>query len=231
MQQPIILVVEDEIAIRDLLRLTLEQADFVVAEAENTDQANQKIAQKIPDLILLDWMLPKRSGIDYMKALKQKAETRDIPVIMLTARAEEDNKIQGFDAGADDYVTKPFSPRELVLRIKSILRRGLLASPDGIIKVAELYLNMNTQQVTIDSQLIKLTPLEYQILLFFMKHPNKVYSRNQLLDNIWRDSGQVLDRTIDVQIRRLRNRLKPYQYDKYIRTVRGGGYQWVVNDA
>ncbi len=228
MKKTIILIVEDEIAIRDMLRFALEPADFIVHEAENTEQANRYIKQQIPDLILLDWMLPNQSGIDYMRQLKQKSDTQNIPVIVLTARAEEDNKLQGFAAGADDYITKPFSPRELIARIKSVLRRGLLASPDGSIKLAELQLNTYTHEVTVNNQALILTPLEYKLLLFFMKHPNKVYSRNQLLDYIWGNGNDILDRSIDVQIRRLRNRLKPYGYDKTIQTVRGGGYQWMV---
>lgn len=229
MKKPVILIVEDEVAIRDMLRFALESADFVVIEAENTEHANHQLIQQIPDLILLDWMLPNQSGIEYLKQLKQKTATQDIPIIVLTARAEEDNKLQGFDAGADDYITKPFSPRELIARIKSILRRGLLASPDGIIKFADLKLNINTHQVTANGQELILTPLEYKLLLFFMKHPSKVYSRNQLLDHIWGGTNDILDRSIDVQIRRLRNRLKPYGYDKYIQTVRGGGYQWTAD--
>lgn len=229
MKKLAILIVEDEAAIRDMLRLALEAQDFIVYEAEDAKQANRKLTQQMPDLILLDWMLPGQSGLDYLKQLKQKPETQDIPIIVLTARAEEDNKLHGFAVGADDYVTKPFSPRELIARIKSVLRRGLLATPDGIIKVDNLELNIHTHQITVSGQKLELSPLEYKLLLFFMKHPNKVYSRNQLLDHIWGGIHDMLDRSIDVQIRRLRNRLKPHAYDKYIQTVRGGGYRWAVD--
>lgn len=231
MKKYAILIVEDEIAIRDMLRFALESSGFSVFEAEDTKQANRQLLQEMPDLILLDWMLPNQSGIEYMKQLKQKTETQDIPIIILTARAEEDNKLQGFDAGADDYVTKPFSPRELIARIKTILRRGVLQSPNGVLRLDNLSLDVNTQKVKINEQELKLTPLEYKLLLFFMRHPNKVYSRNQLLDHIWGMTNDILDRTIDVQIRRLRKQLKPYGYDKYIKTVRSGGYQWVVEKS
>lgn len=222
-----ILIVEDETAIRDLIKFALEPAGFELLEAENSKIAEQHLSQNNPALILLDWMLPGMSGIDFIKQLKQNVKTRDIPIIMLTAKAEESNKIKGLETGADDYITKPFSPRELIARIKTVLRRGLLATPEGIIQIQDLCLNTLTRQLTIKDKLLKLPPIEYRLLHFFITHQNRVYSREQLLDHIWGNEIYIDERTVDVQIRRLRRRLKPYNYDQYIQTARGAGYQFV----
>lgn len=224
-----ILIIEDEAAIRQLLRFSLEPAGFSVTEAENTDLAFQAVKKNKPDLILVDWMLPGLSGVEFIKQLKAKESTRHIPVILLTARAEENNKLQGFDAGADDYVTKPFSPAELIARIKTILRRGILVSPEGLIQLGKIKLNTESHEVSVNNSILSLSPIEYRLLLFFIKHPNKVFTRNQLLDNIWENNADITDRSVDVHIRRLRNRLKPFGVEDYIQTVRGAGYQMVGN--
>ena len=221
-----ILIIEDEAPIRQLLRFALEPAGFSVTEAENTELARQEINKRPPDLILVDWMLPGENGIEFIKYLKAQPQTHSIPIILLTARAEETNKLQGFDIGADDYVTKPFSPRELIARIKSILRRGVLVSPQGIIQFKQLQINSQAHEVRINDELLSLSPFEYQLLLFFIKNPNKVFSREQLLNRFSENNQDTSDRSIDAHIRRLRSRLKPYGYDQYIQTVRSAGYQW-----
>lgn len=221
-----ILIVEDETAIRDMVRFALAPAGFEVIEARNVTEAETHIANQIPHLILLDWMLPGTSGIDFAKQLKQNHTTKEIPIIMLTAKAEESNKIKGLETGADDYITKPFSPRELIARIKTVLRRGPLVNVEGIIEVNKLHVNVNSHQVTINDELIDLTPNEYKLLHFFVTHQDRVYSRAQLLDQIWGGESDIDERTVDVQIRRLRSRLKPYDYDLCIKTVRGTGYQF-----
>ncbi len=231
MKNPTLLIVEDEAPIRDMLKFALEPAGFKVFEAENAAVAKQRIATHRPDLILLDWMLPGLSGIDFIGQLKQQTLTQDIPIILLTACAEENNKVRGLEVGADDYITKPFSPRELIARIKSVLRRGTLMSPEGILKKQDLWLDANNHRVTIKQQPLTLTPLEYRLLHFFMKHPAKVYSRSQLLDLVWKGESDVNERTIDVQVRRLRDRLKPYGYADCIQTVRGAGYCWTGDDV
>lgn len=224
-----ILIIEDEAAIRQLLHFSLEPAGFSITEAENTDLGFQAIKKNKPDLILVDWMLPGLSGVEFIKQLKAKEATRHIPIILLTARAEENNKLQGFDAGADDYVTKPFSPAELIARIKTILRRGILVSPEGLIQLGKIKLNTEAHEVSINNTILNLSPIEYRLLLFFIKHPNKVFTRNQLLDNVWENNPDITDRSVDVHIRRLRNRLKPFGVEDYIQTVRGAGYQMVGN--
>jgi two-component system, OmpR family, phosphate regulon response regulator PhoB len=226
MKKPLLLIIEDESAIRDMLRFALS-AEFELLEAENASVAERQIAKRIPALILLDWMLPGMSGIDFAKQLKKKTQTRDIPVIMLTAKAEEENKIKGLEIGADDYVVKPFSPRELIARIKTVLRRGPLITTDGIIQVNDLLLNVNTHQLSIHNLPIELAPVEYKLLHFFMTHADRVYSRDQLLDHVWGGENYIDERTVDVQIRRLRKQLKPHGYDAYIKTVHGVGYQFM----
>lgn len=222
-----ILIIEDEITIRDMLRFALEPAGFDIMEAGSSKEAELQIAKSIPHLILLDWMLPGLSGVDIASKLKSNQTTQNIPIIMLTAKAEESNKIKGLETGADDYITKPFSPRELIARVKTVLRRGPLISPDDLIVVKELQLNVKSQQLTINNEIISLTPIEYRLLYFFITHANRVYSREQLLDHIWGGEKYIDERTVDVQIRRLRNRLKPFGYHVYIKTMRGSGYQFM----
>lgn len=229
MKSTSILIIEDETSIRDMIQFALAPDGFTILEAGDVSTAKQKIAQQLPDLILLDWMLPGISGIDFAKQLKRDPITKTIPIIILTARAEEDNKVKGFEIGADDYITKPFSPRELSMRIKAVLRRGPLVSPEDIIQIKNLYLNISTHQLKINDEFITLTPIEYKLLYFFVTHQERVYSREQLLDYVWGKANYIDERTVDVQIRRLRNRLKPYGYDGYIKTMRGSGYQFIRN--
>lgn len=224
MKKITVLMVEDEAAIRDMLRFSLPATEFTLLDAENATVAMQWLADYIPDLILLDWMLPGKSGIDFIKWIKQQKLWKDIPIILLTAKAEEDNKIQGLMAGADDYITKPFSINELIARIKTIMRRGPLVSPTNQILMGNLALNIAKHQANIDGEVLKLTPIEYKMLYFFMTHPNITYSRDQLISHIWGGNIYIDDRTIDVQIRRLRDKLKPYGHQTRIKTVRGAGY-------
>lgn len=210
-----------------MVRFSFKATDFILMEAANTNEAELQIAKHIPDLILLDWMLPGMSGIDFAKKLKNKQQTKEIPIIMLTAKAEDENKIKGLETGADDYITKPFSPRELIARIKAVLRRGPLMTPEGIIHIEDLCLNTNTHQVSINQKIIELAPIEYKLLYFFATHQERIYSREQLLDQIWGGENDISERTVDVQIRRLRKQLKQYGYHDYIKTVHGAGYQFI----
>ncbi|MFN3918686.1 MAG: phosphate regulon transcriptional regulator PhoB [Methylohalobius sp.] len=220
-----ILVVEDEAAIRDMLQLVLEQAGFKVRPAMNVQAALQEIEQHLPDLILLDWMLPGISGVDWAKRLRRDAAYSDIPIILLTARSEEEDKVLGLDSGADDYITKPFSPRELIARINAVLRRFGKGEKPGLIKVGSILLNPEEHKVEIDGKPIGLSPTEYRLLEFFLIHPDKVYSRGQLLDRVWGRDAYIEERTVDVHIRRLRKILAEYGCDTMIETVRGFGYR------
>ncbi len=224
MKKITLLIIEDEEAIRDLLRFSFPAAEFTLLDAETVGQGIHLLADKIPDLIILDWMLPDKSGIEFIKWIKQKENLKDIPIIMLTAKAEEAQKIQGLMVGADDYVTKPFSIAELTARIKTVLRRGLLTSPENEVIIGNIVLNTVKHQVRVDNELIKLSPLEYKLLHFFLTHPNKIYSRNQLIDYIWGRNIYVDDRTVDAQVKRLRSKLKPFHYHDLIQTVRSAGY-------
>jgi two-component system, OmpR family, phosphate regulon response regulator PhoB len=221
-----ILIVEDERAIRDMLQLVFYSSPFQIMQAENVQVARQQMALQTPDLILLDWMLPDISGIDFIKQIREKTKTRDIPIILLTARAEEANKVKGLQVGADDYITKPFSPRELLARVHSVIRRGPLQSPEGLIEFKTLQLDSHQCQVKVAEQTVKLTSLEYRLLYFFMKHPNKVYTRDELLEYIWGSAADINARSIDSQVKRLRKQLAEYGYDSYLKTVWGIGYQW-----
>lgn len=223
----LILVIEDEPPIRDMIRLALELADFEVMEAEDATKAEIQIANRVPDLILLDWMLPGISGIEFAKRLKQKKDVNDIPIIILTAKAEEENKIKGFEVGADDYVTKPFSPRELIARIKTVLRRGPSVVSENQIEISGISLNTVTQEVRVQEKPITLSPLEFRLLHFFMSHPNRVYSRDQLLTRVWGSDTECDERTVDVQIRRLRRAINQGDKLNLIETVRGAGYKFV----
>jgi two-component system, OmpR family, phosphate regulon response regulator PhoB len=223
-----ILVIEDEAAIRDLIAFALPQTNFIIYDAENAKQAELVLADHIPDIILLDWMLPEKTGIELIRWLKQEKLLSNIPVIMLTAKAEEESKIKGLEAGADDYITKPFSPKELMARIKAVLRRGPLVSPEGTIKIQKLVMNVDSHEVWIDNQAISLSPIEYRLLYFFVTHANRTYSREQLIIQVWGGNVYIDERTVDVQIRRLRDRLKPFGYERLIRTVRGLGYQLII---
>jgi two-component system phosphate regulon response regulator PhoB len=221
-----LLIVEDEAPIRDMIKFSLS-SEFVVAEAENTLQAKACIANRQPDIILLDWMIPGMSGVEFAKALRTTELTKHIPIILLTAKAEEENKIKGFDAGVDDYITKPFSPRELMARIRSILKRGPIAYPDEVLVIGDIALNLQKHEVKIKNNILSLTPINYRLLAFLMKHPNRTYSRDQLLQHVWENALEKTDRAVDVQIKRLRAALTPYGYSELIQTIRGGGYMLV----
>ncbi|MES2918815.1 MAG: phosphate regulon transcriptional regulator PhoB [Pseudomonadota bacterium] len=226
MTQERILIVDDEAAIREMIAIALELAGFDCLQAEDALAAHHIIVDERPALVLLDWMLPGLSGIELARRLKRDENTREIPVIMLTARGEEDNKIQGLDAGADDYITKPFSTRELVSRIRAVLRRTSSLSAEKALEAGGLKLDPVSQRVTADEHPVEMGPTEYRMLAFFMSHPERAYSRTQMLDQIWGGNVYVEDRTIDVHIRRLRKALEPWGYDRFIQTVRGTGYRF-----
>ncbi|HYQ92848.1 MAG TPA: phosphate regulon transcriptional regulator PhoB [Candidatus Competibacteraceae bacterium] len=221
-----ILIIEDEQPIREMICFALENAGFEIQEAADARQAQVMIAEALPNLILLDWMLPGVSGIEYARRLKKEDLTKEIPIIMLTARTEEEDKVQGLESGADDYVTKPFSPRELVARIKAVLRRGGPPAEDEILKANELLLDTASHRVSVGDKSLEIGPTEYRLLEFFMSHPERVYSRGQLLDRVWGSNVYVEERTVDVHIRRLRKVLEPHGHDALIQTVRGSGYRF-----
>jgi two-component system phosphate regulon response regulator PhoB len=225
MAQKKILVVEDERAIREMLAFNLGRAGYEVRPAGDGREARAAIADGQPDLVLMDWMLPDVSGLELTRQLKRDPHTREIPVIMLTARVEEDDRVAGLDGGADDYIVKPFSQRELLARIRAALRRTVVAEGE-VVTVGQLKLDAASHQVTVDGAEIPLGPTEYRLLEFFMHHPDRVYSRAQLLDRVWGGNVYVEERTVDVHIRRLRKALTPYGYDRLIRTVRGAGYRF-----
>ncbi|SUT98728.1 phosphate regulon transcriptional regulatory protein [Actinobacillus lignieresii] len=218
-----ILVVEDERAIREMISLFLLQQNYQVLEAEDYQSAVKKLSDK-PKLILLDWMLPGRSGIQFIQYLKKSEETAQIPILMLTARSSEDDCITCLNTGADDYVTKPFSPKVLIARIEALLRRTY--QNNDIINIDDLVLDQNAKRVTFQKKEISLSSTEYKLLHFFMTHPEKVYSREQLLDFVWGNDIYVEDRTVDSYIRRLRRSLEPCGFERYVQTVRGSGYRF-----
>jgi two-component system, OmpR family, phosphate regulon response regulator PhoB len=221
-----ILVVEDERPIREMVAFGLRRAGFEVVEAEDTRVARARIADRRPDLVLVDWMLPDMSGLELTRALKRDKETREVPIIMLTARAEEQDKVSGLEGGADDYVTKPFSPRELLARINAVLRRSPSAAPDELVSAGGLSLDAAGHRVMAGEATVPLGPTEYRLLSFFMTHPERVYARGQLLDRVWGGNVYVEERTVDVHIRRLRKALEPFACDRFIQTVRGAGYRF-----
>jgi len=221
-----ILIVDDEASIRDMLRVALEMADYQCLEAEDAQRAHALIVDRKPDLILLDWMMPGTSGIELARRLKRDEVTAEIPIIMLTAKGEEDNKIQGLEVGADDYITKPFSPRELVARLKAVLRRTEVMSGSVPISVAGLTLDPLSHRVSINEQALQMGPTEYRLLEFFLTHQERVYSRSQLLDYVWGGNVYVEERTVDVHIRRLRKALQLNEHDRFVQTVRGAGYRF-----
>ncbi len=221
-----ILVVEDERPIREMIAFGLRRAGFEVREAADARSGRAEVANKLPDLLLVDWMLPDTSGLEFTRALKRDRETRELPVIMLTARAEEGDKVAGLEGGADDYITKPFSPRELLARINAVLRRALPSEGSERIDIEGLVLDQSSQRVSSGERTVALGPTEYRMLAFFMTHPERVYTREQLLDRVWGGNVYVEERTIDVHIRRLRKALEEFGYDRLIQTVRGSGYRF-----
>ena len=221
-----ILLVEDEAPIREMLEFVLEQSGFETQPAEDYQIALDLIQEPYPDLILLDWMLPGGSGVQLAKKLKQHEFTRDIPVIMLTARGEEEDKVRGLDSGADDYITKPFSPKELVARIKAVMRRVTPTAAEETIAINGLALDPVSHRVSANDEPLDMGPTEFMLLHFFMTHVERVYSREQLLDNVWGTNVYVEDRTVDVHIRRLRKAISKFAHDDMIQTVRGAGYRF-----
>ncbi|VAW78851.1 Phosphate regulon transcriptional regulatory protein PhoB (SphR) [hydrothermal vent metagenome] len=221
-----ILVVEDEPAIREMLGFSLTKAGFRFEEAADAEQALLAIAANPPDLVLLDWMLPGMSGVDFARRLRAEELTAALPIILLTARAEENDRVRGLEVGADDYVTKPFSPRELIARIQAVLRRSGSERDKTPIVFEGLSLNPAEHRVEVRGEDIGLAPTEFRLLSFFMHHPERVYSREQLLDRVWGRGIYVEERTVDVHVRRLRKALSAQGYDRFIQTVRGAGYRF-----
>jgi two-component system, OmpR family, phosphate regulon response regulator PhoB len=226
MQNKLILVVEDEPAIREMLRFALTRAEFRIAEAGSAQEARLQIADGRPDLILMDWMMPGVTGVELTRELKGAAQTRDIPVIMVTARAEEEDRVRGLNIGCDDYVSKPFSFPELIARIQAVLRRSTPGGEDERLSVSGLEVDVASQRVTAQGVPVKLGPTEYRLLHFFVSHPERVYTREQVLDRVWGQNVYVEERTVDVHIRRLRKALEPHGFADMIQTVRGTGYRF-----
>ncbi len=221
-----ILVVEDEQAIREMLEMVLENGGFEIISVDCAERAIESLSDQIPDLILLDWMLPGISGIELEKRLKKSDSYNAIPIILLTARGEEEDKIKGLETGADDYITKPFSPRELIARIKAVVRRTNKSFGVERIVFGNLALDVEQHQIMIADNPLEVSPTEFRLMQFFMSNPDKVYSRNQLLDQVWGRNIYIDERTVDVHIRRLRKILAKYQLDELIQTVRGFGYRF-----
>ena len=225
---PTILVVEDEPAIRELLKVNLADAGYEVHEAPDAERAQVELARELPDLLLLDWMLPGQSGLALARQLRTSTRTRELPIIMLTARGDEADKVAGLEAWVDDYVTKPFSPRELKARIKSVLRRRAPEAAQEVLQAGVLRLDPISHRVTVQGKELALGPTEFRLLRFLMARPDRVHSRKQLLDMVWGDHVYIEERTVDVHIRRLRLALEPQGADRLIETVRGSGYRLVA---
>ena len=224
-----ILVVEDEPAIQELIAYNLKQAGHQPLRADNAEQAMNLVQNALPDLVLLDWMLPGQSGIDFARRLRTDKRTRTVPIIMLTARSDEQDKLTGLDTGADDYITKPFSPRELNARIKAVLRRRAPQMTDDMVQLGGLKLDPASHRISGNGEPVVLGPTEFRLLHFLMTHPERVHSRTQLLDQVWGDHVFVEERTVDVHIRRLRKALEPTRLDRLVQTVRGTGYRFSAN--
>ena len=222
--KPLILIVEDEQALVTLLRYNFEAAGYAVATALDGDEALMAIAERRPDLIVLDWMLPSISGLEVCRQIRRKPETRDVPVIMLTARGEEADRVRGLDSGADDYVTKPFSPAELVARVRAVLRRARPSTAEDALAHAGIHMDLAAHRVTRNGRAIHLGPTEFRLLRHFLEHPGRVFAREQLLDAVWGHDVYVEPRTVDVHIRRLRKAINGEGEPDVIRTVRSAGY-------
>ena len=225
-----ILIVEDEQAIREMVGFALKRAELYFEAVADAEQALVAVASNPPDLILLDWMLPGMSGVDLARRLRKEEVTAKIPIIMLTARAEENDRVYALEVGADDYITKPFSPRELIARINAVLRRSQADSVEQLIAYDGLSLDPVGHRVEVDNTPLNLAPTEFRLLHFFMSNPDRVYSREQLLDYVWGRGVFVEERTVDVHIRRLRKALEDRGYDRFIQTVRGAGYRFSTRD-
>lgn len=225
-----VLIVDDEAPIREMIAVALEMAGYECMEAGNANEAHALIVDETPDLVLLDWMMPGLSGVDFARRLRKDETTSDVPIIMLTAKGDEDNKIKGLEAGVDDYITKPFSPRELVARLKAVLRRTTPKGVEEPVSVDALTLDPVSHRVTADAKPVELGPTEFRLLQFFMTHQDRAYSRGQLLDMVWGGNVYVEERTVDVHIRRLRKALGE-RHDYLVQTVRGTGYRFSANVA
>ena len=225
-----ILVVEDEDAIRGMLMMVLEQAGFMPIAAADAEDAQKILDDKLPDLILLDWMLPGMSGAEWARRLKKEVMYQEVPIILLTARGEEEDKVRGLEIGADDYMTKPFSPKELIARIRAVLRRSGKTQGQPQIVMGDLILDTEQHRLSINDKPVDVSPTEFRLMHFFMTHPNKVYSRSQLLDQVWGRSVYIEERTIDVHIRRLRKILEEFGREDIVQTVRGFGYRFSLVD-
>ena len=220
-----VLVVEDESAIAELISINLRHAGHEVSVADRAEQAQQEVDRVLPDLVILDWMLPGQSGLALAKRWRGEARTRELPIIMLTARAEESDKVSGLDAGADDYLTKPFSTHELMARIRAVLRRKAPEALDSVVELGALRLDPATRRVGGGGGEVKIGPTEFRLLHFLMTHPERVHSRSQLLDRVWGDHVFIEERTVDVHVKRLREALLPVGCSTMIETVRGVGYR------
>ena len=225
-----ILIVDDEAAIREMVCMALRQGGYECLQAADARSAQEAMRNDPPELVLLDWMMPGTSGVDLARQWRREKATREIPIIMLTARTQEEDKIKGLDTGADDYVTKPFSPKELLARIKAVLRRAAPHAADLPLEIAGLSLDPATHRVQVGKQTVELGPTEFRLLHFFMAHPERVHSRERVLDQVWGSNVYIDERTIDVHIRRLRKALAPTGHDKFIQTVRGAGYRLSTQD-
>jgi len=225
---PRILVVEDEPAILELIKVNLLDAGYEVLSADDAESAREMLKETLPNLVLLDWMLPGMSGLALAKELRADPRTRELPVIMVTARTDEADKVAGLEAWVDDYVTKPFSPRELKARIKAVLRRRAPEAAQEPLAAGPLQLDPSTHRVTVDGRPVHVGPTEFRLLRFFLARPERVHSRTQLLDQVWGDHVYIEERTVDVHIRRLRLALEPFGQDRLIETVRGSGYRLAV---
>ncbi len=222
-----VLVVEDDSDIREMLAFSLQRGGYSVIESEDAEQALDKLGSVLPDIMLVDWMLPGMEGPEFIKRIRRDDLAKNIPVILLTARGEEYDKLRGFETGADDYVTKPFSPKELLARMKALLRRSG-GDDEETVQVKDLMLDMQAHRLTAGNESVQIGPTEFKLLEFFMKHQDRVYSREQLLDLVWGRNVYVEERTVDVHVLRLRKLLSPFGYDKLIQTVRGSGYRFSI---
>lgn len=227
MSSKTVLLVEDDRDIRDMLVFSLQRAGYAVIETEDAEQALDKLGGVLPDIMLVDWMLPGMNGPDLVRRIRRDQLVQNVPVIMLTARGEEADKLQGFDTGIDDYLTKPFSPRELLARMKALLRRSG-NDEDESLQVKNLTLDIQAHRLSVADESVQIGPTEFKLLEFFMKHQDRAYSREQLLDLVWGRNVYVEERTVDVHILRLRKLLSPFGYDKLVQTVRGSGYRFSI---
>ncbi|MEM6707620.1 MAG: phosphate regulon transcriptional regulator PhoB [Pseudomonadota bacterium] len=222
-----ILIVEDEPEIREMLSFSLSRAGYEVWETETAEQAMSRLDGRLPSMIIIDWMLPGLSGFDLIGRLRRDGLTADLPLMMVTAKGEESDKLKSFESGVDDYITKPFSPRELLARVKALLRRSG-APTDGMLEHQGLRLDLTSHQVLINDQSVHLGPTEFRLLELFMSHPDRAFDRTTLLDRVWGRGVYVEERTVDVHVLRLRRVLKPYGLDHLIQTVRGVGYRFAA---